>query len=72
MNYDLEYDLEHDVYDTFFSSIISVEWLIIRIYIAYIYVHGTHRDVVSHGGTNAKMTVSTENSHFLVNYSHLD
>jgi hypothetical protein len=30
------------------------------------------RDVVRHGGTNAKMTVSTENSHFLVNYSHLD
>ena len=33
---------------------------------------GVHRDVVRHGGTNAKMTVSTENSHFLVNYSHLD
>ena len=29
-------------------------------------------DVVRRGGTNAKMTVSTENSHFLVNYSPLD
>ena len=32
----------------------------------------TERDVVRHGGTNAKMTVSTENSHFLVNYSPSD
>ena len=30
------------------------------------------RDIVRHGGTNAKMTVSTENSHFLVNYSPSD
>ena len=30
-----------------------------------------YRDVFKRGGTNTKMTVSTVNSHFLVNYSHL-